>query len=113
MLRAGGDGAETRVRRVLERAATLAGGGGGGGGEGTASTTATTPTPADVVDASAGAPPDIAARLGVARWREARAGGEDTAAAAAAARGPGTAHAALLAAAASEVGLYKSNPADP
>ena len=96
MLRAGGDGAETRARRVLERAAVLAGSGGGGGGGGGEGTTD--------VDASVGAPPDIAARLGIARWREARAGGEDTtaAAAAAAARGPGTPHAALLAAAASE-----------
>ena len=91
MLKAGGEGCEVRARRVLERAATLAGGGGD-----------------DVEDAAAAAPPDIAARLGIARFREAQAatgaGPEPrAAAAAAAAKGAGTAHAALLVAAASEV----------
>ena len=91
MLRAGGIGAETRAQRLLERAAQLAG---SGDGESTG----------DDVDLSAPPPPDIAARLGIARWRASCVvgGGEDKDPPAVVARGPGSAHAALLVAAASD-----------
>ena len=59
MLKAGGDGAASRARRALERACELV-------------------AASEADDVAAGAPPDIAARLGIARWREAvDAGDED------------------------------------
>ena len=81
MLRAGGDGAAGRARRALERAAELA-----------AANSDAAATPDSDVDFAESAPPDVAARLGAARWEETRD----------ASRGPGTAHRALLAAAAAE-----------
>jgi len=77
MLRNGGDGVGARATRLLERAATLTAG---------------------------SVPPDVDARLGVARWTEAiereAKGDVGEAKACALRRGPNTAHASLLAAAA-------------
>ena len=86
MLEAGGEGAAARARRALERACELA-----------AAPAAKRASEAEEI--SAGAPPDFAARLGVARWREALDAGDS---ARATARGPGSARVALLAAAAEE-----------
>ena len=89
MLEAGGEGAASRARRALERACELVSG----------------TSPDANVDVAAGAPPDFTARLGVARWREAADGSQELAGernARATARGPGSARAALLAAAAEE-----------
>ena len=89
MLEAGGEGAASRARRALERACELVSG----------------TSPDANVDVAAGAPPDFAARLGVARWRDAADGSQELAGernARATARGPGSARAALLAAAAEE-----------
>ena len=76
MLRAGGDGAAARATRLLERAAELA--------------------------ATPFVPPDIHAKLGIARWSEACDGNEGDKDECASSRGPGTAHASLLAAAAAD-----------
>ena len=81
MLKAGGEGAASRARRALERACELV-------------------AASEADDVAAGAPPDIAARLGIARWREAVEAGDSSARATA--RGPGSPRAALLAAAAEE-----------
>lgn len=82
MLKAGGEGAVSSARRALERAAELA---------------RKSPDEEGDADVATGAPPDIAARLGVARWREAHDAGDTDAMVA---RGPQSARAALLAAAA-------------
>ena len=76
MLRAGGDGAAARATRLLERAAELA--------------------------ATPFVPPDIHAKLGIARWSEACDKNEGDKDECASSRGPGTAHASLLAAAAAD-----------
>ena len=81
MLKAGGEGAASRARRALERACELV-------------------AASEADDVAAGAPPDIAARLGIARWREAVEAGDSSAPATA--RGPGSPRAALLVAAAEE-----------
>ena len=76
MLRAGGDGAAARATRLLERAAELA--------------------------ATPFVPPDIHAKLGIARWSEACDKNEGDKDECASSRGPGTAHASLLAGAAAD-----------
>ena len=76
MLRAGGDGAAARATRLLERAAELA--------------------------ATPFVPPDIHAKLGIARWSEACDKDEGDKDECASSRGPGTAHASLLAGAAAD-----------
>ena len=76
MLRNGGDGSGARATRLLERAAELT-----ATGEGSV-------------------PPDVEAKLGVARWTEAGDAGEAALQSCARGRGPNTAHASLLAAAA-------------
>jgi len=91
ILKQGGLGAASRARRALERAATLAA---------TLARKSSSPDEDDApIDVATGAPPDIAARLGVARWREALDAGDNDAACA---RGPNSARAALLAAAAQD-----------
>ena len=61
MLRAGGDGAAGRARRALEARAELA-----------AANSDAAATPDSDVDFAESAPPDVAARLGAARWEETR-----------------------------------------
>ena len=76
MLRNGGDGSGARATRLLERASELT-----ATGEGSV-------------------PPDVEAKLGVARWTEAGDAGEAALQSCARGREPNTAHASLLAAAA-------------
>ena len=98
MLEAGGEGAASRARRALERACELV-----SRASDVDSLNGQSQENVDV-DVAAGAPPDFAARLGVARWRDAADGSRDAGErnARATARGPGSARAALLAAAAEE-----------
>ena len=100
MLEAGGEGAASRARRALERACELV-----SRASDVDSLNGQSQEKKNVdVDVAAGAPPDFAARLGVARWRDAADGSRDAGErnARATARGPGSARAALLAAAAEE-----------
>ena len=113
MLENGGEGSAGRARRALERSAELCGGGGGGG--------ARAPEPPEGIAPAAAAaessraepsssgrsgapvvesiPPDVSARLGIARWRD--SGDLDS-------RGAGSARAAFLAAA-SRPGTWRAS----
>ncbi len=111
MLENGGEGSAGRARRALERSAELCGGGGGGGArapeppEGIAPAAAAESSRAEPSSSGrSGAPvesipPDVSARLGIARWRD--SGDLDS-------RGAGSARAAFLAAA-SRPGTWRAS----